>query len=96
MKRILLLAALWPSLALAEPPPTVELPTDLVVKLRQFLGTLPHDQVAALITGIETCVSVQVPQNGVIADHGQCPAVSKAIQDRAPKSVAPESSEKPH
>jgi hypothetical protein len=84
MKRLALAACLLASAtALAqEAPPTLELPTALVVSIRQYLAARPYGEVSDYINTIAACVSVEVPQNGVTRDTGQCPAVSAAIKGR--------------
>lgn len=70
-------------------PATVELPTQDwkgpdgaihggIASLRKALGSLPYDQVSPFIEMLTLCVSVQVPDKGMIRDMGQCPAVSQA------------------
>jgi hypothetical protein len=70
--------------------PTVELPAEVVVAVRHYLGSRPSDEVNAMVAAIQACVSVQVPDDkGVVADHGQCPVVSAAIQARKATSPTP-------
>ena len=86
MKRLavvfLLTATCLPAMA-QESPKTIELPTDLVVSIQQYLVGRPYSEVANYIGLLNACASVQVPQNGTIKDTGQCPAVSMAVRARA-------------
>ena len=76
-----------------EPPKNLELPTDLVVAIRQYLATKPYGEVSEYISLLAACAAVQVPQNGMIRDSGQCPAASAAIRatssSTATEPVAP-------
>jgi hypothetical protein len=87
MKRLILAACLLAPPALAQTAektyPTIELPSDLVMRLRQYLGGRPYDEVQFAVEMISDCVAIQIPKNGVIRDNGQCPAVSAAIRARA-------------
>jgi hypothetical protein len=89
MRRLILAAALFPSVAFAQPaPPTVEMPSSVIVALQNFLlhppvtSRIDPGDVLGFVETIQACVSVQVPVDGVIKDTGQCPAVSAAMHVR--------------
>lgn len=89
MIRFIALFALLAAPAFAkEIPDTVELPSDVVLQVQQYLGTRPFNEVAGLLGMIQACLNVQIPQNGVTVSNGQCPAVSAAIQVRSAKQVS--------
>lgn len=72
-------------------PRTAILPSSVIMQVRNYLGSQPHDQVAGLINAITLCVQPQIPQNGATTDRGQCPDVTKAIkaqEEATAKAVA--------
>ncbi len=80
MKRMILTAALLaPVAALAEEPATLILPTPIVSAVAQYLSQRPYAEVAQMVDALRQCVAVQVP-----GQHGECPAVEKAMQAKAP------------
>jgi hypothetical protein len=70
-------------------PTVLMLPAKTIVALRQYLGTRPYDETAALISSMEGCAQVQIPVGGVIRSSGQCPEVSAALRAKDAAKPAP-------
>ena len=87
---LIALAALLPVAATAQQPPaTVLMPSGVILQVRQYLGRQPHDDVAGLIADMEGCVRVQIPVNGATVSHGECRAVTDALEAQAAKAAKP-------
>lgn len=93
MKRIILAATLLTAApAMADEPATLILPTPVVSAIAQYLSQHPYSEVAQMVQAIQQCASVQVPNaQGAIVSHGECPAVTAAMQRvvPAPAPAAP-------
>jgi Na+/H+ antiporter NhaD/arsenite permease-like protein len=86
MKRLFLAALLVaPFAAFAEEPATIILPTPVVSAIAQYLGQRPYAEVAAMISALQGCVAVQMPNpRGATVSHGECPPVTAAMTTKAP------------
>lgn len=77
-----------PVLAMAEEPTTLILPTPVVNAMAQYLSQRPYAEVAQMMAVIQGCVAVQVPNaQGVTTSHGECPAVTAALQTKPTPAV---------
>lgn len=92
MRALFLLPLLLASPALAEQPAdpaTLILPTPVVNAVAQYLIQRPYAEVAQMLGKLQGCIAVQVPNaQGAIVSHGECPAVTAALQS-APVPPAP-------
>lgn len=90
MRKIVVAFALLSSPTLAADPATLIMPTPVVTSLAQYLAKQPYADVAVLMRAIQDCVSVQVPNaQGAILSHGECPAVTAALQGEHQPAEAP-------
>ena len=81
MKRIILALSLLAPPALAEEPATLILPTPVVSAMMQRLA---QDPAVQMLQALQQCVAVQVPNaQGAVGSHGECPAVTAAMQKPA-------------
>ena len=80
MKHLILsLSILTPVAAMAEEPATLILPTPIVAAVGKYLSERPYGEVAGMIQALQQCVAVQMP-----GQHGECPAVEKAMKKPTP------------
>lgn len=73
------------------PPTTMVMPTQLLGAIYHYLNQRPYGEVAGLAIGLERCMEIQLPQHGVVMDHGECPGVSQVLQQQrvAPSHPTP-------
>ena len=74
---------LVPVAAMAEEPATLVLPTPVVAAVGKYLSERPYGEVAGMVQALQQCVAAQMP-----GQHGECPAVTAAIQAKTPPAVA--------
>lgn len=48
---------------------------DLLIAIRQYLGKMPHDEVAAMVTELEKCPTASVTKQDSGNDPGTIPSV---------------------
>lgn len=62
-------------------PVVIVLPATALADALRYLSARPYQEVAGIIGEMQRCLQDQVPDNkGVIAEHGNCPEVSKALR----------------
>lgn len=79
MRPLILALSILATPALAEEPATLILPTPVVSAIMQRLA---QDPAVQMLQALQQCIAVQVP-----GQHGECPAVEKAMQTKAPPPV---------
>jgi len=67
-------------------PENVLLPTELIVKIRQFLGRQPHDEVDSMIKELEECYQANQNLKGCLVVTKELKAQKDALADAAKTS----------
>jgi hypothetical protein len=87
VKHLILAAVLCVAVAmpaLAKDPDTILMPSQFIVALRNYLIQRPYQEVAPLVSAIEECTRVQVPDDsGVTRSRGECRVVTDDMSARA-------------
>lgn len=90
MRHMILALSLLATPAVAKDPATIVLPTPVVTAVAQYLSQRPYAEVAQMLSAIQGCIAVQVPNDdGVTVSHGECPAVTAALAPKPAPAPTP-------